>query len=40
MKAAFKWVLNTYGQTVISYNRGGQELGRGKAILRPMTQTD
>lgn len=40
MTGAFQWVLKTYGQVMVCYDRDGQTLGSGAAIVQPMTEAD
>ena len=37
MIEAFGWVIRSYGQEMVCRGGDGEELGRGMAILRPMT---
>ena len=40
MTDAFAWVINTYGQTMVCYDKKGEEQGSGMAIVQPMTEAD
>ncbi len=40
MIEAFGWVIRSYGQEMVCRGGDGEELGRGMAILRPMTGGD
>ena len=40
MTEAFKWVLDTYGQEAVCFDKEGQEQGGSRAIVQPMTEAD
>lgn len=40
MTNANAWVIDCFGQEMICYDKDGVELGRGKAIVQPMTEAD
>lgn len=40
MIEAFEWVIRTYGQEAVCHSEDGNELGRGMAIVQPMTEAD
>lgn len=40
MTGAIASVINCFGQEMICYDRDGGELGRGKAIVQPMTREE
>lgn len=40
MIQAFRWVIDTCGQQVTCSSRGGQEICKTMAIVRPMTKQD
>ena len=40
MIEAFSWVIRTYGQEMVCRREDGTEMGRGMAIVQPMTQAD
>ncbi len=40
MTEAFRWVITTYGQAAVCYDRKGRERSRAMAIVRPMTEKD
>lgn len=38
MTETFGWVIRTYGQKAVCHREDGSEIGRGMAIVRPMTE--
>lgn len=40
MTEAFAWILRAYGRELICRGRTGEELGRGMAVVQPMTKAD
>jgi len=40
MTDAFAWVINTYGQSMVCYDKDGAQQGEGMAIVQPMTEAD
>lgn len=40
MTDAFEWVIKTYGQELVCRDREGGEVGRGMAIVQPMTEAE
>ena len=40
MIEAFAWVIRTYGQEMVCRREDGEEVGRGMAIVQPMTKAD
>ena len=40
MTEAFVWVLRTYGREIACFAEDGTELGRGMAIVQPMTEAN
>ena len=40
MTEAFSWVIRTYGRELACFDEDGTELGRGMAIVQPMTEAD
>lgn len=40
MTDAFAWIIATYGQELVCFDKEGAEQGRGMAIVQPMTETD
>lgn len=40
MTDAFKWVIDTYGQEAVCFDKNEVERGRGSAIVQPMTEAE
>lgn len=40
MTDSFAWIIGCFGQEMTCFDRDGVELGRGKAIVQPMTEAD
>lgn len=40
MTDAFAWVIRTYGQEMICWDKTGTEQGKAMAIVQPMTEAD
>lgn len=40
MTETFSWVIRTYGQELVCFGEDGEAVGRGMAIVQPMTEAD